>query len=207
MADITTIEALRERMGASHPLTEAKIFDHVFEEAAQFIARTPLVFIGTVSKQGLPTVSPKGDGPGFVSLVDDKTLHIPERPGNRLCHGLTNVIETGTIGLIFVIPGQEETLRITGRAVIKDDDDLCARYEARGKPALLVQQVSVETCFFHCAKAFKRSQTWDPESWGEPMRLSFGDIIARNTDKSKVAKYALKKTIDLGVKADYKTNL
>ena len=207
MAEITTIEALRAHMGDAHELTQAKITDGLFEEARDFIARAPLIMIATVSKDGLPTVSPKGDAPGFVAIKDDKTLLIPERPGNRLCHGLTNVIDTGTIGLIFLIPGQEETLRVTGRAVIKDDADLCARFEARGKPALLVQEVTIETCFFHCAKAFKRSQTWNPESWGEPLKISFGDIIARLAGKKGVTKFAMGKAVDLSVKADYKTNL
>jgi len=207
MADITSQDALRARMGEPMELTQAKIYDGLFDEARAFIARSPLIFVATTSKDGVPTVSPKGDAPGFVAVSDDHTLLIPERPGNRLCHGLTNVIETGTIGLIFLIPGQEETLRVTGRAVIKDDADLCEQFSARGKPALLVQHVSVETCFFHCAKAFKRSQTWMPDSWAEPMRISFGDIIARNSGKSKLTRAALKTGIDVAVKQDYKSNL
>ncbi|CAE7406243.1 unnamed protein product [Symbiodinium microadriaticum] len=212
MADITTEEALRAKMGDAHDLTKQKIYTGLFEEARAFIERSPLLFLGTTSKDGMPTVSPKGDGPGFVKIVDDQTLLIPERPGNRLLHGMSNIIETGTIGLIFVIPGMEETLRITGRCVIKDDEDLCQQLTGHGdRPALLVMQVSIESCFFHCAKAFKRSKTWDASSWGEPMRLSFGDIITRNrpadglVDKAKQA--VTKKAIDAGVKADYKVNL
>ncbi|MGB0921344.1 MAG: MSMEG_1061 family FMN-dependent PPOX-type flavoprotein [Alphaproteobacteria bacterium] len=207
MADITTIEALRAKMGDAHELTKQKVYDSLFEEARDYIAKTPLLFLATTSKDGMPTVSPKGDGPGFVHIVDDKTILIPDRPGNKLMYGHTNIIETGTIGLIFLIPGTEETLRISGRCTIKDDEDLCAKFETRGRPAELVLEVKIETCFFHCAKAFKRSQTWQPETWREPFRISFGDIIARNADGGKLKKAALKKVVDMGVKADGKMNL
>lgn len=207
MADITSIEALRAKMGDAHDLTKQKVYDCLFEEARDYIAKAPLLFVATTSKDGMPTVSPKGDTPGFVHVVDDKTILIPDRPGNKLMYGHCNIIETGTIGLIFLIPGTEETLRISGRCVIKDDADLCAKFESRGRPAELVLAVEIETCFFHCAKAFKRSQTWQPDSWGEPVRISFGDIIARNSGKGKIAKAALKKAVDIGVKADGKLNL
>ncbi len=207
MADITTVEALRAKMGDAHDLTKQKVYDQLFEEARDFINKSPLLFLATTSKEGMPTVSPKGDGAGFVHIVDDGTLLIPDRPGNKLMYGHTNIIETGTIGLIFLIPGMEETLRITGRCVIKDDADLCAKFESRGRPAELVLEVKIETCFFHCAKAFKRSQTWQPDTWGEPMRLSFGDIIARNSKGGKIAKAAIGKAVDVGVNLDYKKNL
>ena len=216
MAIIDSHDALRAKMGNAHDLTKQKIYTGLFEEARAFITRTPLLFLATTSKDGLPTVSPKGDAAGFVEIVDDQTIRIPERPGNRLLHGLTNIIDTGTIGLIFIIPGMEETLRVTGRCVIRDDEEMCNRLRGHGdKPALLIMEVTVESCFFHCAKAFKRSQTWNPDGWPEPMRLSFGDIIARNAakppkggglvDKAKTA--VTKKAIDAGVKADYKMNL
>lgn len=207
MADITTVEALRAKMGDAHDLTKQKVYDQLFEEAREFINKSPLLFLATTSKEGMPTVSPKGDGAGFVHIVDDGTLLIPDRPGNKLMYGHTNIIETGTIGLIFLIPGMEETLRITGRCIIKDDADLCAKLEERGRPAELVLEVKIETCFFHCAKAFKRSQTWQPDTWGEPMRLSFGDIIARNSKGGKIAKAAIGKAVDVGVNLDYKKNL
>ncbi len=203
MADIKTIEDLRAKMGDVHELTQAKIYDCLFEEAAAFIQKAPLIVVGTVSKEGLPTVSPKGDEPGFVEIVDDKTLLIPERPGNRLLHGMTNIIETGTIGLIFVIPGQEETLRITGRCTIKDDDELCNRLRGHGdRPALLVQEVTIETCFFHCAKAFKRSKPWQHENWGEPLRRTFDHIIARKRGRTKMGTFAYNKAMGSGVKED-----
>lgn len=207
MAEIKTIEDLRAKMGTAHDLTQQKIYDHLFPEAKDFIARAPLMFLATVSKEGMPTVSPKGDAPGFVHVQDDGTLLIPDRPGNKLLHGLSNILETGTAGLIFLIPGMEETLRVNGRCIIKDDEDLCAKLEARNRPAELVLEVAVEECFFHCAKAFKRSQTWQPETWGEPMRISFGDIIARNAGGGKIKQTALKTAVNTAIKVDYKTNL
>lgn len=207
MAEIKTIEQLRAKMGEPHKLTQQKIYDHLFVEARDFIAKSPLLFLATCNKDGMPTVSPKGDGPGFVEIMDDARLLIPDRPGNKLLHGMSNIIDTGVVGLIFLIPGMEETLRINGQCTIRDDEDLCARLEARNRPAELVLDVKVETCFFHCAKAFKRSQTWDPDSWGEPVSLSFGDIIARNAGNNRATKYAIKKAVDVGVSVDYKKNI
>ena len=207
MAQIKTLDQLRDRLGHPHTLTQQKIYDHLFEEAVDFIGRAPLAFIATVSADGSPTVSPKGDGPGFVRVDDDKTLLIPERPGNKLAHGLTNILETGKIGLIFLIPGMEETLRVNGTCVLDDDAALCAEMAARGQDAILVMRVRVEECFFHCAKAFKRSQTWVPDSWGEPFRIEFGDIIARNAGGNKLKQKAVEIAVNQSVKLDYKKNL
>jgi len=207
MAEIKTIEQLREKMGTPHKMTQQKVYDHLFVEAQDFIAKSPLLFLATRDKDGMPTVSPKGDAAGFVEVMDERRLLIPDRPGNKLLFGMTNIIETGTVGLIFLIPGMEETLRISGRCIIRDDADLCERLAARNRPAELVLDVAVETCFFHCAKAFKRSETWAPDSWPEPVKISFGDIIARNASKSKTAQFAIKKAVDIGVSADYKKNL
>ncbi|MEN8722070.1 MAG: MSMEG_1061 family FMN-dependent PPOX-type flavoprotein [Alphaproteobacteria bacterium] len=207
MAQIKTVEALRDRLGNPHTLTQQKIYDHLFEEAVAFIGRAPLAFMATVSGEGEPTVSPKGDGPGFVRVEGTDTLLVPERPGNKLAHGLTNIIETGKIGLIFLIPGMEETLRVNGTCVLDDDAALCADMAARGQDAVLVMHVSVEECFFHCAKAFKRSQTWTPDSWPEPISISFGDIIARNAGGNKVKQKAVEIAVNQSVKLDYKKNL
>lgn len=207
MEKIESIELLRDIMGEPVPLTKSKIFDALFPDAKTFIAAAPLCFIATADAQGRPTVSPKGDKPGFVRIEDDNTLFIPERPGNKLLHGLTNIIENGRIGLIFLVPGTEETLRITGRCGLYRDAELSKAMEANGKPALLILKVEIEQCFFHCAKAFKRSHTWEPGQWAEPMKISFGKQIAKKAASGKLSQKALEKVVDQAVKMDYKMNL
>lgn len=205
---ITTQEQLRERLGNPHPLTESKIYSEINATAEEFIARCPLLFIASASAAGQPTVSPKGDHAGFVRVLDSKTLLIPERPGNKLLHGLRNIIETGGIGLIFLAPGTEESLRINGRCELFHDEALCAEFAANGKPALLMMKVTVEQCFFHCSKAFKRSKAWDPDSWPEQQKISFGEQIAnQKVGKGKLAAKLLAKVVDRAVDSDEKNNL
>jgi PPOX class probable FMN-dependent enzyme len=129
-----------------------------------FIARSPFLLIGTASGAGVCDVSPKGDPTGFVQVLDDNTLVIPDRPGNRRADTLTNILENPQVGLLFMIPGIEDTLRVNGRAHIVQDEDLLERTAVRGKKPLLAIVVEVEEAFLHCAKAFKRSRLWDPES-------------------------------------------
>lgn len=210
---IKSIDELRELLGKPHPLTVSKISDSLNDSAQVFIQQTALLFMSTTGKETGSTVSPKGDGPGFIQVVDDKTLHIPERPGNKLMQGLGNILETGQIGLLAVIPGSEETLRINGQARLLNDPDLNEQYAARGKPAQLVIEVTVKQVYFHCAKAFKRSKAWQPDSWLEPQKVAWGDeISAGRLGKSdsivnKASRKALSKLVDKAVEDDYKRNL
>lgn len=207
MRPITSVEALREKLGKPHPFTQEKIYDHLDDTAQGFIAATPLLFLSTVNADGRPTVSPKGDEAGFVQVVDEKTLIIPERPGNKLMIGFGNIIHNGRIGLIFVQPGVEETLRVNGRAQLFEDDAQQQALAANGKPALLLIKVEVEEAFFHCAKAFKRSKAWKPEEWGEGTKVSFGQQIAQAKLGKNIAAKAAAKLIDREVEKDYKHNL
>ncbi|MDX1496250.1 MAG: pyridoxamine 5'-phosphate oxidase family protein [Salinisphaeraceae bacterium] len=207
MEKIDSIDSLRKIIGEPHSLTQSKITDKLTKEAKDFIAMVPLIFMATANNQGQTTVSPKGDQPGFVRIEDDKTLLIPERTGNKLLHGMSNIIENGHIGLIFLAPGTEETLRVNGRCGLYRDTKLCKEMAANGKPALLILKVEIEQCFFHCAKAFKRSHAWQPEQWPDPIKISFGKQIAKHAAKGKVARKAIEKVIDQAVKADYKINL
>lgn len=205
---ITTKEELRELLGTPHPLTESKIYSEINSAAQSFIENSSLVFMATSSGAGQPTVSPKGDAAGFVRVLDDNTLLIPERPGNKLLHGLSNIVETGKIGLIFLSPGTEETLRVNGSCELFHDEELCKEFTANGKPALLMLKVTVEQCFFHCSKAFKRSKAWQPDSWLEQEKVSFGEQIAsQKLGKGKLAAKALAKIIDHSVGVDERKNL
>ena len=162
---VTSVESLREIMGTPSELVIRKQLDHLDPHARAFIARSPFLVIGTHGQGQVGDVSPRGDAPGFVAVLDDHSLVIPERPGNRRLDTLLNVLQTGSVGLIFMVPGVEETLRVNGRACIVRDEALLERMSAKGKRPLLGIGVEVQECFFHCAKAFKRSGLWKPETW------------------------------------------
>jgi uncharacterized protein len=162
---VTSIEQLRAVIPAPNPIVRRKIASVLDESARQFISESPLIFVSTSDSQFNIDVSPKGDHPGFVRVANSSTLLIPERPGNRLAYGFQNLIETGSIGLIFLIPGIRETLRVNGTAVITRDPVLLQEFESNGKAALLCTRVTIKECFFHCGKALIRSKLWLSEAW------------------------------------------
>lgn len=165
---ITSGADLEAVLGEPTEFVSKKVSAEVTPAAAEFIGRSPLVFVATSDAHGALDVSPKGDAPGFVEVDGSSALLIPERLGNKLAYGFRNILATGRIGLIFVVPGVRETLRANGTATVTKDPELLDRLGARGKPALLATRVTVEECFFHCGKAMIRSQAWKPETWGEP---------------------------------------
>ena len=143
--DIVQTEAeLRGIMGMPSELAVGKQLDHLDRHCRSFVALSPFVLVGTSDAGGTCDVSPRGDAPGFVAVLDEKTLVIPERPGNRRLDSLLNVLETGAVGLLFLVPGFEETLRVNGRASVVQDADVLERTAVRGKRYL-------------CAKCRKRS--------------------------------------------------
>jgi len=175
---ITTVAALRERIGEPNPATRQKVFERLDEQMVAFLARAPICLLATSDPEGNLEVSPKGDGPGFALVEDDGTLLLPDRKGNKLIFGLQNLLANPRVGLIFLVPGTDETLRVNGRAELRADPDLLARLGARGQPALVAIRVRVERCFFHCARAFLRAELWNQDSWPERQRVSFGRQLA-----------------------------
>lgn len=161
---IATETALREIIGDAHPITVDKEMDRLDKHARHFITLSPFLCLGTTNGDGQADVSPRGDPAGFVKVLDDRTLLIPERPGNRRADSMLNVMTEPVVGLIFFVPGIEETLRISGRATVLDDADQLADLAVNGKAPKLGVRVEVERVFFHCAKALKRSRLWDPDS-------------------------------------------
>ncbi|MBE9916423.1 pyridoxamine 5'-phosphate oxidase family protein [Paenibacillus donghaensis] len=162
---IQTEEELEQLAGKPGDLVNHKVIGNLDHHCRHFISLSPLVFIATSGENGSCDCSPRGDAPGFVYIVDDHTLVIPERPGNRRYDSLRNLLANPHIGLIFVIPGLEETLRVNGKGYVIRDRELMERMSAQGKVPAAGIGVEVEECFIHCAKAFKRSGTWKPESW------------------------------------------
>lgn len=165
---VTRPEELRELLGEPSELARRKQLDTLDPHARAFIAHAPFCLVATAGAGGRCDVSPKGDAPGFVLVLDDRHLVIPDRPGNRRLDGMRNILENPHAGLIFLIPGREDTLRVNGRAWVVRDDDLLARLEAQGKRPSLAVGVEVEEVFLHCAKAFKRSRLWQPGTWPDP---------------------------------------
>ncbi len=157
---------LRELMGGpiAPPVVE-KTMTSLDRHCFAFIGRAPFVFVASRDAEGRMDISPKGDAPGFVKLLDSKTLVIPDRPGNQRFDTLRNLFESPRIGLIFLVPGKRETLRISGKAEVVRDAELLETMVANGKTPALAIAVHVEEAFFHCAKCIIRSHLWQPERW------------------------------------------
>ena len=175
---IESDERLRSILGYPSEAVTQKVHDALNETARDFIAHSPMLFLSTSDADGMPTASPKGDRPGFVHVLDAKTLLIPERKGNRMLVSLRNVLQNPRVGLIFLAPGSGETFRVHGAAELTDDPSLVDRVSSADSRALLVTRVRVHSCYFHCARAFLRSSLWKPQTWPPEMKISFGREIA-----------------------------
>ena len=162
---VTTVAELRALTGEPSELARKKQIDHLDAHCRDYIAHAPFLLMATADAAGHCDVSPKGDAPGFVQVLDEHHLLIPDRPGNKRFDGIRNIIENPHVGLIFLVPRYEETLRVNGRATVTRDPELLARMEVGGRRPLLAIGVEVEEVFMHCAKAFKRSSLWQPEKW------------------------------------------
>ena len=162
---ITDPAQLREVMGNPPPACVAKTIAVLDRHCRAFIGTSPFVLIASSNARGQMDISPKGDAPGFVRVLDDWTLAIPDRPGNRQADTFTNVLENPKVGLIFLVPGKTETLRVSGSAKIVRDADLLESMTARGKTPDFALAVAVEEAFFHCAKCVIRSSLWTPQAW------------------------------------------
>ena len=164
---IASIEELREIVEAPPPGARSLLKERTTLDAhcRAFIAHSPFLLMATGDADGRCDVSPKGDAPGFVQVLDDRRLVIPDRPGNRRLDGMQNLLTNPQVGLIFLVPGRDETLRVNGRAWITRDPDILRRSVVQGKTPLLTVGVEVEQCFFHCAKALIRSRLWAYDKW------------------------------------------
>ena len=160
---ITSIDALESVYGAPLTRSLAKEIDHISPHYRAFIEKAPFVTVATCGPEGLDC-SPRGDPPGFVRVVDERTVLLPDRRGNNRIDSLRNLVRDPRISLLFLIPGVNETLRINGRAGISVDPDLCASFAMQGKLPRSVLVVSVERVYFQCQKALVRSRLWDAEA-------------------------------------------
>jgi PPOX class probable FMN-dependent enzyme len=161
-AVVTECADIRELLGPPSEGAVKKQIARIDKHARRFIELSPFLCIGTADAEGRADVSPRGDPPGFVQVLDDKTLLIPDRPGNNRADTMQNILQNPNVGLIFFIPGFEDTLRINGKATLLADPALLAKSTVNCKAPRLGIRVAVEEVFLHCAKALKRSRLWDP---------------------------------------------
>lgn len=169
--------ALRALIGQASGLVRAKLSDRLNPLTRQFVERSPFVCLATSDAQGRCDVSPRGDPPGFVRILDDRTLLMPERPGNKLADSLTNLLQNPRVGLLFVLPGVGDTLRVNGRATLTTDPALLAPCAVEGQPPRLGILIEIEEAFTQCPKAFLRSALWDPQRFVDPGSLPSGGAI------------------------------
>jgi hypothetical protein len=162
---VSSIDQLEAVLGRPNTKVRAKVIDSLDDLCRRFIARSPFVLVGSADTAGNIDVSPKGDPPGFVQVLDDTTLALPERPGNRRGDTFRNVLQNPRVGLIFLIPGKMETLRIAGDAIIVRDIGLRESMALKGSIPELALVVSLREAFFHCSKCMIRSHLWDPSNW------------------------------------------
>lgn len=200
MTQISDLAALRAIVPEPNPMTRAKVLDHLDGQGLDFISRAPFLLLSTANAAGEIEVSPKGDGPGFVRAENSRSLIVPDRAGNNLAFGHANVLENPNVGIIFLLPNAGETLRVSGRATLHDDADICAKLAARGQPPKLFMRVAVKRAYFHCARSILRAELWQPESWGGQHKVSFGRIFREQTGADE----KLSDLIDADVNAAYK---
>lgn len=185
---------LRQIYGPPGERAVMKVQRKLDRHCRDFIARSPFLCIGTSRPDGHADVSPRGDPPGFVHVADDQTLLIPDRPGNNRLDSMTNILLNPKVGLLFFIPGLEETLRVNGDARVITNHDELARFQFKGHTPKVALEVTVHEAFLHCAKAFKRSQLWeeqskiDPRSFTRPSQI-FADHVKGGMSADQVEVY------------------
>ena len=197
---VTAEERLRQIIGGPSDLVASKVADRLNDLTRQFVERSPFVCVATSRPDGGLDISPRGDPAGFVQILDDRRLLIPERPGNRLADTLTNLLADPRIALLFLIPGVGDTFRVNGRAAVVDDAGLLASSAVEGRVPKLGILVTIEEAFTHCAKALIRSDLWNPERHVDRSELPSSGAILRAVaddgldvetyDRQRAARYA-----------------
>ena len=175
---------LRALLGEPSDLVRAKISDRLTGLTREWIDRSPFALLATSAADGSCDVSPRGDPPGFVRVLDEQTLLLPERPGKRLADSLRNILDNPRVGLLFLVPGVGDTLRVNGRATLVTDEELLAPSAVEGKVPKLGILVEVDEVFTHCSKAFLRAQLWDPSRHVDRSELPSSGAIHRARDPS-----------------------
>ena len=183
--EISNVDELRDVLGQPHERVLRKDRTTLAPEQIAWLKESPFCLLSTSAADGSCDVSPKGDPAGFVHVIDSAMIAIPERPGNKRADGYRNLLENPHVGLLFMIPGRGDTLRINGRATILADAPYFDDLVVKGHRPQLAVEVAIEQIFFHCAKAFLRSALWSPESWhpeNVPSRAKIAKALERPDD-------------------------
>jgi PPOX class probable FMN-dependent enzyme len=198
---------LRELFPPTHELALKKSLTRLDTHARDFIARSPFLCIGTQGPEGRADVSPRGDPSGFVTVLDDRRLAIPDRPGNNRLDTLANIIANPAVGLLFLVPGFDDTLRINGRARVSRDPALLAGMTVNGREPKVAIVVEISEVFLHCAKAFRRSRLWDPDARQD--RGEMPSLVKMILDQTTGAPEDAEeqKRLDEGLEADYRSSM
>jgi PPOX class probable FMN-dependent enzyme len=191
---------LRTLLGEPQPVVVSKIVDRLNHATRRFIELSPFVCLATSDADGHCDVSPRGDPAGFVRILDDRTLLVPDRPGNRIADSLRNILQNPRVAVLFVLPGLGDSFRVNGRATLITDQALLAPSAVEGKPPKLGIVIDIEQCYTQCPKAFIRSHLWDPEQFvaqsaiptsGEVLRAIHGESFdGDDYDAQRAARYA-----------------
>ena len=184
LVEITSEDELRELVGPPMPraATKERAFLHDLDK--QWLAASPFCLVATARADGTCDVSPKGDPPGFTLVLDDTTIAIPERPGNRRVDGFRNVLTNPHVGLLYLVPGRGDTLRINGRARLVREAPFFDRMTVKGHRPQLALVVEIEEVFHHCSKAFLRSALWKSDTW-DPDALPSRACIAKSVERTE----------------------
>jgi len=196
MSAITSEAALRALHAPATARAVRKELDRLDAHCRRFIALSPFLVLASADGEGRMDATPRGGDPGFVEVADDRTLLLPDRPGNNRLDSLTNLTERPEVGLLFMVPGVDETLRVNGTAELRTDADLRQRFQVSKRSPAVVLRITVREAYLHCAKALMRSRLWDPEAridrsdlptMGEMMRDQVGS--AAESQEAMVARY------------------
>lgn len=195
---IESVDDLRQRYPAPSGRAVHKTLDRLDVHGRRFVGLAPFLVLATSGADGRADASPRGGAPGFVHVADDRTLWLPDASGNNRLDSLTNITETGHAGLLFLIPGVDETLRVNGTARLRDDLEALAPFADERRPPRAVVEIGVEEAYLHCAKALMRSRLWDPAhhqdrsvlpTMGEMLRDQLGGTGPAETQEAMVARY------------------
>lgn len=200
-------QSLRSLFHAVNPVAAQKTIRFLDKHAQEFIRRAPFLCLGTQNPDGKADVSPRGDPVGFVSILDDRTLAIPDRPGNNRLDSLANIVANPSVGLLFIIPGFEDTLRVNGQATLTTDPEILAGMAVDGRIPRLAIVVRITEVFMHCAKAFRRSHLWDPAHYQDRREMpSLSRIVLDQTTGAPEDASAMRR-IDDELEEDYKQTM
>ena len=204
---IATVSQLQALFPPTHAVAIAKSLNRLDKHAREFIARSPFLCIGTQSPDGLADVSPRGDPCGFVKALDDETLLIPDRPGNNRLDTQSNILTNPAVGLLFMVPGFDDTLRINGTAQVTRDPGLLALLAVNDRLPVTAMVVTISEVYLHCAKAFRRSKLWDPDARQDRSEMPSLLRIISDQTKGAPASFEEQVRIDAGLEESYRTTM